>query len=182
VAQLLAQLGVPDTGVVGGYIANPPPAQTWTRLRAPLVGLRPPFPVWQARVLWGGGSGNHVADLRASGVWRPRDAEHFLEDDPGQALFNIGGWTGDIASGDGVAALLEKLRAGQLEEGRLYTATIMIPQCRLDQDRALLPAVAAIVDRFEPDVATGDLVWATLPEIARVWRETYGSAAVILEP
>jgi hypothetical protein len=166
VAFLLQQLGVPTTGLVGGYIASPPSQQTWTRLRAPLVGLRPPYPVWQAQALWGGGSGNHRDDPRASGIWRPRDAEHFFEDDPSQTLPD----------------LLLRLRTGQLEPGRLYTATIMVPQCSLDSDPTLLPTVAAIFDRFVPDVATGDLVWATLPTVLRTWREQYGSAPVVLRP
>lgn len=182
VAFLLQQLGVPTTGLVGGYIASPPSQQSWTRLRAPLVGLRPPYPVWQAQALWGGGSGNHRDDPRASGIWRPRDAEHFFEDDPSQALPNIGGWTEGLASGDGVADLLQRLRTGQLEPGRMYTATIMVPQCNLDSDPTLLPTLATILDRFVPDVATGDLVWATLPTILRTWREQYGSAPVVLRP
>ena len=175
VATLLSSLGVAPTGIVGGYIASPASAQTWTRLRSPLRGLRPPHRTWQALALWGGGSTNHVDDPRASGVWRPRAPESFFEDDPAQALFNIGGWTGEVASGDGLARLLDLLRTGHLEDGRMYTATIMIPQCLLDSDPTLIPTVEAIVDRFAPDVATGDLVWATLPTMARVWREEYGS-------
>jgi len=126
VAHLLAGLGVPPTGIVGGYIANPSSAETWTRLRQPLRGLRAPYPTWQALALWGGGSANHRDDARASGVWRPLDPERFFEDDPAQALFNIGGWTGEVA--------------------------------------------------------TGELVWATLPTMARVWREEYGSQPSMVRP
>lgn len=182
VAYQLTLLGAPPTGIVGGYIANPPSAETWTRLRKPLQGLRPPYPVWQAVALWGGGSAYHRDDPRASGIWRPRDAEHFFEDDPGQALFNIGSWTGDLTAGEGLTRLLEMLRTGRLEEGRLYTATIGIQQCRLDADPSLMSAISGIVDRFAADVATGDLVWATLPTVGRVWREEYGQAPAVLRP
>ncbi len=182
VAHALAQLGVPPTGIVGGFTASPVELESWTRLRAPLTGRRPPYPAWQAQALWGGASPGHRDDPRASGVWRPRDAEHYFEDDPASTLPNIGGWTADVASGDGLATLLDLLRTNRLEPGRMYTATIMIPQCNLDSDPALQPAVAAILDRFAPDVATGDLVWATLPSVLRTWHEEYAQVPVVVRP
>lgn len=182
VAHSLQQLGVPPNGIVGGFIASPASLEVWTRLRAPLVGRRPPYPVWQAQALWGAASPGHRDDPDATGVWRPRDPERFFEDDPAQSLPYIGGWTSDEAAGDGLADLLDRLRTNRLEPGRMYTATIMIQQCNLDSDAALQPAIAAILDRFAPDVATGDLVWATLPTVLRTWREEYGQAPVVVRP
>ena len=182
VVQMLSDLGVPATGVLGGFIATPPSSENWTRFRnGPLRGLRSPYPLWSPSVLWGGASGQHRDDPHASGVWRPKDAEHFFEDDPTQSPPNIGGYTSDRVSGDGVAELLYLLRTGRLEEGHMYTATIMVDQCNLDADRTILTTVRDIIDGFAPDVATGDLVWATLPEVLRVWREEYGSTATVYQ-
>jgi len=176
VAQLLADLGVPTTGIVGGFLWTPIEAQNWTRFQsAPLTGLRPPFPRWSPIALWGGGSRNHTDDAQASGVWRPRDAASFFIDDPAQVLFNIGNWKGGVADASGLVDLLDRLHSGQLESGRLYTAHVFLTQCTLDLpgDPSEPAAVAALIDRFAPDVASGDLVWATLPTIAAVWQTIY---------
>lgn len=107
---------------------------------------------------------------------------HFFEDDPAQTLPNIGGWTSEQAAGDRPADLLDRLRTNRLEPGRLYMATIMIQRCNLDSDSTLQPAIAALLDRFAADVATGDLVWATLPTVLATWRGEYAQAPVVLRP
>lgn len=81
-----------------------------------------------------------------------------------------------------IAALLALLREGRLESGKMYTATIMIPQCELDSDPTLVPRVGLLIDQFREDVERGDLVWATLTEMARVWRADYESSPLVAHP
>jgi hypothetical protein len=184
VAWLLEQLGVPPDGVVGGFVWWPTEEQSWTRLRAPLKGLKYPAYTWSATALWGGGSAGHRNDSNASGIWRPKSADEFEVDDPNQALVNVGNYPGaDYAlSGDPIAYLLAKLRSGQLEAGKMYTATIMVKQCNLDIDPTMAASAAALLERFAPDVANGDLVWTPLDEMVRVWRDDYGSAPLVAHP
>ena len=178
VAALLEDLGVPTSGIVGGYIANPSEEADWERFRDDVEASKSNY-VFRADALWGGGSADHVDDPKASGIWRPRDADHFFEDDPSQSLPNIGGYTGDLVATDGVHALLDMLRAGELEEGRMYTATIMVAQCDLDLDGAL-DEVQSVLDDLAPEVHSGDLVWSTLADVRSTWLDTYDAQPVVL--
>lgn len=184
VAFLLSQLNVPPNGIVGGFIFSPTAQQTWTRLRQPLKGRKYPAYTWNATQLWGGGSAGHVSDSNASGVWRPRAADAFEQDDPSQTLLNVGNYpgTGTTVDPASLVGLLQALRDGRLQAGRMYTATVMIPQCELDSDPTLIPRIGLFIDRFQEDVATGDLVWATLTEMVRVWKADYESAPLITHP
>lgn len=184
VAYLLNQLGVPPNGIVGGFTWWPVAQQSWTRLRQPLRARRRPSYLWNATILWGAASPGHRNDSRASGIWRPKSAEAFEEDDPSQTLVAVGNYpgVGDPQSAEPIAYLLQRLRAGELEPGRLYTVTIMVPQCDLDIDPALMARAAEMLARFAPDVETGDLVWAPIGEMVRAWREEYDSAPLVAHP
>jgi hypothetical protein len=184
VAYLLSQLNVPPNGIVGGFIMSPAAQQTWTRLREPLKGRKYPAYTWTPSQLWGGGSAGHTSDSNASGIWRPKAADAFEADDPNQQLLNVGNYPGvdNLVDPEPIAALLTALRENRLQAGRMYTATIMVPQCELDSDPTLIPRVGLLIDRFQEDVARGDLVWATLTEMARVWRSDYASAPLIAHP
>jgi hypothetical protein len=180
VAALLVGLGAPDTGIVGGFVANPPEEEDWTRFReGPIVALQSEYE-FSGTVLWGAGSKRHSDDPLASGIWRPKDAEHFLEDDPSQSLLSIGSYNMGPETIVGVMTLLEKLRNGELEENRLYTVGIMVRQCNLDL-AGQLDVIQGIVDDLAPEVETGDFVWATLPDIIEIWEQQYQSEPVILE-
>jgi hypothetical protein len=184
VAYLLNGLNVPPNGIVGGFVVNPVQNQTWTRLRSPLQGRRYPSYTWQATTLWGGGSAGHTDDSNASGIWRPKSGSEFEVDDPTQQLLVVGNYpgTGTAIDPAPVQFLLDELRANRLQAGRMYTATMMIPQCELDSDPTLLPRVGLFIDRFQPDVQRGDLVWATLTEMVRVWKADYDSQPLVTHP
>lgn len=184
VAYLLEQFFVPPNGVVGGFIMSPAANQTWTRLRQPLKGLKYPNYTWTAGVLWGGGSAGHRTDSNASGVWRPKSAEAFEEDDPNQQLPVIGNYPGTDHEVDAtpLRTMVAQLKAGQLQSGKMYTQTIMIQQCNLDIDPSLTTKAIALIDEFANDVKNGDVVWAPLTEILRVWRTDYGATPLIVHP
>lgn len=184
VAYLLSRFNVPPNGIVGGFIVNPVAQQTWTRLRTPLASRKYPGYTWQASTLWGGGSPNHIGDSNASGIWRPKAANEFEIDDPGQALLVVGNYPGveEAIDPEPIQFLLDELRANRLQPGRMYTATIMIQQCELDNDPSLIAKAGLLIDRFQEDVRKGDLVWATLTEMVGVWREDYESAPLIVHP
>lgn len=182
VAYMLQSMGAPSTGVVGGFIANPASAADWVRFRSPLTGQRYPGFSWQPTALWGGGSGNHTNDQSASGIWRPRNPVGFFTDDPNQTLINIGNGTSENGAytAAGAVAVFQRLQAGQLEQGRMYTASLMLSQCDFDTNPAVLPYVNAVLAAAAPYVLSGDVVWAPLPEMARIWRNEYGSQAALV--
>jgi hypothetical protein len=117
-------------------------------------------------------------------VWRPKDATAFEVDDPERDLLAVGNYPEleERLDPAPVQYLLEELRAGRLEPGRMYTVTIMIPQCELDSDPTLIPGAGLFIDRFAEDVRSGDLVWAPLTELVRVWRDDYESQPLVAHP
>ena len=182
VVYMLQSKGAPPTGIVGGFISNPASAADWVRFRAPLTGQRYPGFTWQATTIWGGGSGGHADDQSASGVWRPKSPSDFFTDDSSQTLFNIGNGASENGaySTAGAVAVFTKLQAGQLEQGRMYTASLMLSQCDFDTNPAVLPFITGVLAAAAPYVASGDVLWAPLPEMARIWREEYGSQAALV--
>ncbi|MGE3274793.1 MAG: hypothetical protein AB7O67_06755 [Vicinamibacterales bacterium] len=183
VAYMVEQLtGRPSTGIVGGFTAAPAVSANWERFRQPLVGQQFPQYAWQPVALWGGGSAGHRADPTASGVWRPASEDDFFTDDPAHGLVNIGSYSFGALDPSGAVDLVTRLRAGTLEPGRLYTATLMLPQCEFDVNPAVVPYVTAVLDAAAPYVAAGDIVWATLPQVLEAWRDEYDAAPVVLRP
>ena len=62
----------------------------------------------------------------------------------------------------------------------MYTATIFLNQCTLTSGK--IAELASFIDAHTADVSNGLLVWATLPEVVRVWREEYESRPTIYLP
>ncbi len=173
-------------GVVGGFTAAPcpngGPQPDWEKFRQPLapLGLGPS---WQATILTDSATPGHCDDpaVSAAGVWRPRAEDDFFTDDPTQDLINIGVGLEGHGLDDGLVAietLVDDLRSGRLEPGRMYTSNITLPQCDFDLagtgfEPADIEAFFAAVDALIG--GQDDVRWATFPEIARIWREEYGS-------
>ena len=169
VVHLIEGLGVARNGVVGGFLYFPYEREAWTRLREPLSGQMFPDTTWTAEILWGAGTAQHVGpDSRISGVWRPRDAAHFHEDDPTQRLINIGGY---MTNAPGLTDLLEQAARGELAPNEMYTAAIFVPQCGLNDE--MVRGYADTVDGLAAHVEAGRLIWTTLPEMARIWAQEY---------
>ncbi|MCB9561621.1 MAG: hypothetical protein H6708_14540 [Kofleriaceae bacterium] len=181
--QVEALAGV-RTGVIGGYLVDPcdggPPSPDWEKFRAPLTPAGGGAAL-TATVLALGASPGHRCDPPASGVWRPASHAEPFRDDPTQTLPAIGPGLSGLGLVDGLAAirtLVADLRAGRLEPHRLYTASVTIPQCDFDlADGGVTPTdVAAFIDAVNAEVATGDVAWATFPDIVATWRADYGAA------
>ncbi|MGE0040972.1 MAG: hypothetical protein AB7H88_04775 [Vicinamibacterales bacterium] len=174
--------GRPSTGIVGGFTAAPAISADWERFRQPLSGRRYPQYSWQPVALWGGGSAGHRQDANAAGIWRPASHQDFYTDDPAQSLVNIGNYSFGSLEPSGAIDLVSRLQAGTLEPGRLYSASLMLPHCEYDVNAAVLPYVTAVLDAAAPLVASGDIVWATLPDVVEAWRTEYDSLPVVLRP
>lgn len=180
VAGRLAQLGVTEHGVVGGFLFAPAQSAEVDAMRGYATtgmvstkawgGVRT---TWRPRVLWGGGTAGHTGDSPASGVWRPASNAAFYVDDPTSPLPNVGHYQGNLDF-TGLTDLLAAYQAGALPAGRMYTVTLMVNQCELTADG--VAAVLAAIDRAAPAVAAGYLAWRTIPAIVDEWRDVYGSA------
>ncbi|MFZ9886912.1 MAG: hypothetical protein ACO3JL_05355 [Myxococcota bacterium] len=131
VAYLLEQLGVGGSTVIGGHIWDPslPQFQEWDRFRTPQPGSRFPEHLWRGDILIGAGTPNHVNDPDVSGVWRPRDRDHFFEDDPAGNIIAVGAWKDDV---DGVSDLIALYESGTVPPSTLLTAYWNIPPAEYD--------------------------------------------------
>ena len=178
VARLLDSLGVAPSAIAGGFIADPPEDSKLEYLWQPLIGAIYPDYTWQAAVLWGGATTQHQGEehLWTSGIWKPRDNEHFLEHDAAAPLPHIGGYH---SNWEGFRNLLARQQAGELDSTRIHTQTIMVPQCQLmspgyiadfrEEIRGLLGSTQA-----------GLIQWVGLGEVIGIWEDTYGSQPNLL--
>jgi hypothetical protein len=175
VAYLIAQLGVEPSGVVGGFLVYPTEQSKLEYLWEPITSTLDSSYTWQAELLWGGGSPNHVSDYNVSGMWRPASNEQYLTSADTAPLPNIGGYTG---TWDGVADLLAKQAAGELEAGHMYTATVMVNQDEMLDDATITDTVNQI-QQYQAEVENGQLQWINLADAISIWMNQYQSAPTI---
>lgn len=175
VAYLLDQLGVGGSTVIGGHVWDPslPEFAHWDRFRTSQAGSQYPSASWRGDILMGHGTPNHVNDPTVSGIWRPRDADHFFEDNPAANITAVGDYTHDVA---GISTLLG-----------LYDSGAVPPTCMLTATYHLLPAALANPSAVEADVlaplaalvAGGRVVVTDFTSLAATWKGTYGASACI---
>jgi len=181
VAYLLSEVGVPDTGVVGGLIWHPVSSQDWERFRTPLSGLRYPDKFWKGEILWGAATHLHMGpDSEATGIWRPQSAESFHEHDPSGDLIYMGNYINahfSIGAGEGVQELLDQVSDNAHPEGVMLTASVFTDQCGMTSEK--VDAIRAMIARHQTAVDSGDLVWATVPDIITTWKTDYKSKPYI---
>lgn len=170
---IVNQEGLPDQRVVGGFTFYPASEQDWTKFREPYYGNIYSIYRWQAGIMWGASEKNNAGNNSSdSGIWRPQDANNFYKDDRSQNLVYVGGqnmWD----------QMLEKLNNAQLMPGHMYTETQFISQCAINDNS--LDTYSSQIDQVAGEVKKGNMVWATLPEMVRVWREEYESVPTIYQ-
>ncbi|MFC1610028.1 hypothetical protein ACFL6C_03665 [Myxococcota bacterium] len=180
VAYLIEVLGVSPSGAVGGFIAYPPQNSKLEYFREPLTGWKYPNHTWQAELLWGGNTNQHVDDhlVWASGIWCPTNNEEFLAHDDDAPLPHIGYVK---SSWPGLYALLDKLENGELEPDKIYTHTISVGQNDM--------AGAHFVSNFQQEiqalsdhVTAGAINWVGLTDLINIWRDKYDSRPNVYRP
>jgi hypothetical protein len=179
VAYLIEALGVTPSHIAGGFIAAPPEASKLEYLWQPLTATLSPTYTWQAEILWGGATSLHQNEeaLWASGVWKPKDNEHFMEHDDAASLTegaaplpHVGGYGRDCER------LVQKQQDGELEEDKIHTCTIFVGQNKLLQP-GFIPGFAQRIQALD---AAGDVRWVGLAEVIDIWQTEYDSEPNIL--
>jgi len=172
VAFLIQQVGVTPSHVVGGYIAWPPQNSILEHFWQPITG-NIYNTVWQAEILWGGGTGLHQNEdtLWTSGVWRPESRFLFLCHADNALLPNVGRY---VSTFDGLQVLLGKAQDGTLLPGRIYTQTTVLRQTSLISV-AFVDSIRQRIRGFQPAVDAGLLHWVFIPEMLETWQSEYAS-------
>ena len=171
VAYLIEQLGVIPTKTVGGFLYYPPDnPQGWEKHINGLWGEKYPTYFWRADILWGASGDSHQHDDKSSGIWRPKDRYNFYEHNPNQRLIYIGGCLNNTS---GVTKLLDDISSGKAPKDGFYTATIMMIQDFMDE--LSIAELGDFIDSLKPYVDEGRVCWATLSEMADLWKTEYGA-------
>jgi hypothetical protein len=174
VAFLIESLGITPSKNVGGFLYDPPDnPQGWEQHKEGIHGIIFPDYFWRADSLWGASTSNHSGnDDESSGIWRPKDRYNFYVDETSARLIYIGGCT---QTQEGVKKLLEEIRTGRAPSDGFYTASIMMIQDFMTEDDIL--QLGAFIDSLSDEVTSGRIQWATLTEMADIWRSKYKEKA-----
>jgi hypothetical protein len=178
VAYLLELLGVGGSTVIGGHIWDPslPQFQRWDRFRVPVYGLQYPAAVWRGDILMGSGTPNHVNDPLVSGVWRPRDRDHYWEDDPGGNIACVGAWRGDIA---GISELADLYRSGQVDSACMLTASYHLTPTAITAPGGLAAIENDVLRPLASLRDNGQVVLTDFTTLVKTWKGQFNGLACI---
>jgi len=175
VYHLLDSCGVTSTHTVGGFFYSPFNNEDWTPYRNPVIGSVYHLP-WQAEIIWGGGSPNHVSDANDYGVWKPKDGDsqtNFYTHAPDSNLWMIGNGCAPVISDtttsvQWIVNLINK-NVADLENGlwpndQFYALTVMF-NCRDLDTLNTLQKIDTVLNAIDALVQGGNtLEWATIGE------------------
>ncbi len=91
VVKLMDSIGLPESKLMGGSIYNDSNGMNiWTNLVNGQYGVVFPNKFWKPDYMMGGGTPNHVADLKYYGIWNPQSPTSFLVHDTATRLRQLG--------------------------------------------------------------------------------------------
>ena len=181
VAHLLDSLGVGATTVIGGHVWDPslPQFAEWDRFRVPVQGQHYPNAWWRGDILIGSGTPNHVNDPLISGVWRPRDRDHYFEHDPAGNIAAIGQYKHSVQF---VAELIELYRSGAVPPTVMLTFSCNVNPMTLGAPGGL----AAVEDTVIAPIAawrdSGLVLPTDFTTLINTWMTTFGGVSYLYDP
>lgn len=154
-----------------------------------------PQETWQPEILSVPAFAGHWFDEMSSGVWKPGTLESFYLHDPSRGIVYVG--QGDPhdqtllgaahaggspvfgVQGSYVRELVDKLRRGEVPDGRMHTASLHVrdrktPDAGGTDTNVRLAEMLAIL---KPCLDSGEIVSVTYPEAVRLWQDAYGANA-----
>lgn len=178
IAYLLTLVGVQPTGVVGGHIYDPaePTYQDWPRFLGPLRGNRHPEYSWQATMLMGAGTPQHVDDPLATGMWRPASPDDYFTDSPATPLVAFGAWDNQVGH---VEELARWVQGGLLGADHAWTATLVLPHHSLTRPGYLRDVVAPQLDTLQRLRDQGLVQVVQFEQALATWRTRYAQAGAV---
>jgi len=181
VVYLMDSIGLPESKVMGGSIYNDSNGiNVWTNLINGQYGLVFPNKFWQPDYMMGGGTPNHVDDLKYFGFWNPKDTAHYLVHDTTNHLRHIGVGC-EIKIKDTISVpyilaqiheVVDMVQSGQYPSNGFYLQTIFFEQGDLN-DSAFYNKVIEITDSVNAIVASGVAQWSTLKQTYQEWETAY---------
>ena len=183
VVHLMDSIGLPESKVIGGTIYNDSNGvNIWTNLVDGQYGIIYPNQYWKPDYMMGGGTPNHVDDLKYFGIWNPQSPTTYLTHDTSTHIRHLGvGCTIKIWDTSTVAEVVaqindvvDKVQSGQYPSNGFYLQTIFFEQASLN-DLAFYNRVIEIADSAYALVASGVAQWKTFTQVTTEWETTYNA-------
>lgn len=183
VVKLMDSIGLPESKLMGGTIYNDNNGiNIWTNLVNGQFGRIFPTKFWRPDYMMGGGTPNHVADIKYHGFWNPQSTTNYLTHDPSKRLRHIGVGCSikikDTSQVANIAAelrdIIQKVQTGQYPSNGFYLQTIFFEQGDLN-NTAFYNKVIAVADSANAMVASGKARWKTLKQTYTQWETAYNA-------
>ncbi|MFB3897825.1 MAG: hypothetical protein ACE14V_16160 [bacterium] len=176
VVHLIQLTGVTPSRVAGGFIAAPPQDSQLEQFWNQIVGCAYSASTWQANILWGAATYLHTNEtcLWASGIWKPKDAYHFLVHDSTAPIPNIGTYGSSDTTDQhwhNFMRLVQLQRDGLLPLGKIYTCTIFVPHTDLN----ITEYITEFEQRLHQYLPDTSLHWVGLQQVINIWKTEYNS-------
>ncbi|MBP6335004.1 MAG: T9SS type A sorting domain-containing protein [Bacteroidia bacterium] len=180
---LMDSIGLPESKLMGGTLYNQSNGiNVWMNLINGQYGNVFPTKFWQPDYMMGGGTPNHVADLKYYGFWNPQDTVNYLTHQPANHLKHIGiGCEMKIRDTTTVSVFVNELRdvvqkvqSGQYPANGFYIQSIFFSQADLN-NIPFYTKVLQIADSANAIVSTGVAEWKTLKQAYTLWDSLFGS-------
>ena len=173
VAALISACGASPTTVAGGFIALPPESNEWPLLQQTITGAVYTATTWRAGSLWGSGTAAHAGmdqtNLYFSGIYCPRDVEHFYAHQAGHPPL-VGGYGGKYPTFTNLDMLIAFRDAGLLCTGKLYTVNLMANMGAMN-----LAYTLDFLARLDSYAGVPNLRFVGLSQLTNLWAADYGS-------
>jgi Secretion system C-terminal sorting domain len=177
VVKLMDSIGLPESKVMGGTIYNDSNGiNIWTNLVNGQYGRIYTSHFWKPEYMMGGGTPNHVADLKYYGFWNPKSPADYLVHDTSVHLVHIGvGCELKIRDTSTVSLIMDQLREvirnvqnGQYPSNGIYLQTIFFGQADLNNN-AFFNKLLEIADSANAIVQSGAAQWKTFKQVYTTW-------------
>jgi len=183
VVHLMDSIGLPESKVIGGTIYNDSNGvNIWTNLVNGQYGIIYPNQFWKPDYMMGGGTPNHVDDIKYFGIWNPQSPSAYLTHDTATHIRHLGvGCTIKIWDTSTVAEVVaqindvvDKVQSGQYPSNGFYLQSIFFEQASLN-DLAFYNRVIEIADSANAIVASGVAQWKTFTQVTTEWETAYNA-------
>lgn len=180
VAHLLDSLGAGGSTVIGGHVWDPsyPQFQEWDRFRVPVSGERYPWALWRGDILMGSGTPMHVDDPVVSGVWRPRDRDHYFDHDPSANITAVGQYKGTI---EGIAELAGLYDAGVVSPEHLLTSSFHIRPATIQRADGMQAIQDSVIAPLQALQASGAARATDFSALVASWEGEFGGRGFLFD-
>ena len=185
VAYLMDSIGLPESKLIGGTIYNDSNGiNIWTNLINGQNGIIFPNKFWQPDYMMGGGTPNHVADLKYYGCWNPQSTTSYLTNDTNNHLRHLGvGCEIKIKTTSTVSDIVAQINdvVANIQNGNypvsgFYLQSIFFEQGDLNNP-AFYNMVKQVADSVNLIVNAGLAEWKTLKQAYTIWETTFNAQA-----